>query len=432
MIKLILILGLLLPTALAAQRPNIVYIMTDDMGYADLSCYGRKDYTTPNIDKLSTQGVKFMNAYSAGSLCTPTRVAFYTGRYPARTAVGLMEPLTPTKRDSAYGLTPDIPSLGTMLKTAGYHTGLVGKWHLGFRPEHSPMNNGFDYFFGIRSGAADYVSHKGDGGQHDLHENDSLVYPEGYLTDLISGKAIDFLKQKRDQPFFLAVMYNAPHWPWQKPGDKAYPDSVNFTQGGSPEIYAGIMKSLDDGVGKILMALDEAGLTQNTVVIFTNDNGGERFSDHGGLAKSKRSLWEGGIKVPAFVRWPQKIKGGRVSEQVVVTMDWTATILSLSGAKPSKHFPLDGVDLVPMLTGTSRADVDRTLFWRTFQRDRQKAIRSGDWKYLEDDGGSYLFNLKNDPGEKNNLIDSQRKIAADLKARYTAWEKTVLTPIPLR
>jgi arylsulfatase A-like enzyme len=406
--------------------------MTDDMGYADLSCYGQKDYSTPNIDRLSSQGVKFMNAYSAGSLCTPTRVAFYTGRYPARTAVGLMEPLTPTKRDSAYGLTPDVPSLGTMLKGAGYHTGLVGKWHLGFRPEHSPTNNGFDYFFGIHSGAADYVSHKGDGGNHDLHENDSLVYPEGYLTDLISDKAIDFLRRKKDKPFFLAVMYNAPHWPWQKPGDKAYPDSVDFRQGGSPGIYAGIMKSLDDGVGRILMALDDAGLAENTVVIFTNDNGGERYSNHGGLAKSKRYLWEGGIKVPAFVRWPQKISAGTVSDQVVVTMDWTATILSLSGAKPSTQFPLDGVDLMPILTRKAPGNAERTLFWRTFQRDRQKAIRSGDWKYLEDEAGSYLFNLKNDPGEKHNLIKSQPKMAENLKAKYSSWEKTVLEPIPLK
>ena len=171
---------------------------------------------------------------------------------------------------------------------------------------------------------------------------------QGYLTDLLTQKSVDFIKQKHDKPFFLNINFNAPHWPWQGPSDGAYPDSMNFTEGGSPSVYAAMMKSLDDGIGKIMQALDDAQLTNQTIVIFTNDNGGERYSDNGGLSKSKMTLWEGGIRVPAFVRWPGKINAGITTQQVAVTMDWTATILKAGGAKADKDFPLDGIDLMPI------------------------------------------------------------------------------------
>jgi len=331
-----------------SQRPNIIYIMTDDMGYGDLSSYGRKDYLTPNMDKLASQGIKFVNAYSAGSLCTPTRTAFMTGRYPARTPVGLIEPLTGNKEDTAFGLTPEYPSIVTLMKASGYQTALIGKWHLGSGSQHSPINNGFDYFFGIRSGAADYISHKDLQRQHDLYENDAPVYPQGYLTDLFSQKAIAFIKQKHNKPFFLTINYNAPHWPWQGPGDKPYADSTDFTNGGSQAVYAAMMKSLDDGVGGVMKALDDQQLSTQTIVIFTNDNGGERYSDNGGLAKAKGTLWEGGIRVPAFVRWTGKINAGNITQQVAITTDWTKTILSAGGAQAHKDFPLDGIDLMPI------------------------------------------------------------------------------------
>ena len=414
-----------------SQRPNIIYIMTDDMGYGDLSGYGRKEYSTPNLDKLASQGIKFLNAYSAGALCTPTRVAFLTGRYPARTPVGLLEPLTPSRRDSAYGLSSDHPSVATLMKASGYETVLIGKWHLGFLPEHSPVKNGFDYFFGIHSGAADYISHKGDGRKHDLYENDTPVYPEGYLTDLFSQKAIAFLKQEHKKPFFLALTYTAPHWPWQAPGDRPYEDSVNFRSGGSPAIYAAMMKSMDDGIGKIMKTLDDEQLTNQTIVIFTNDNGGERyFSDNGGLANVKGTLWDGGIKVPAFVRWPGKIRPGVVTEQVAITMDWTATILSAGKAKAHKDFPFDGIDLIPILTGKKK-NIERTFYWRTFQRTKQKAIREGKWKYLQDEKGEYLFDMVADQGEKKDLKTKHPDIFERLKKKYAEWEKKMLAPIPL-
>lgn len=419
---LLLSLSLLFFSWAQSQQPNIIFILTDDMGYGDLSSYGRKEYRTPNIDKLASQGVKLMNAYSAGSLCTPTRAAFITGRYPAKTPVGLMEPLTGSNSDSAFGLTGKYPSVATLLKESGYETALIGKWHLGCLSQHSPVKNGFDYFFGFHTGAADYISHKGDARTHDLYENDSLVYPDGYLTDLFSQKAVDFIKKKHNKPFFLTVTYNAPHWPWQGPNDKAYADTVNFRSGGSPTVYAAMMKSLDDGIGHLIKTLDSAQLSSQTMVIFTNDNGGERYSDNGGFTNAKGSLWEGGVRVPAFVKWPGMIKAGTVTQQVAITMDWTATILSAGGAKAHKDFPLDGINLMPILTGTKK-NTDRTIYWRTTQRNHQKAIRSGDWKYLQDEKGEYLFNLVADPAEKNDCKTKQETIFNQLKKRLSPGKR---------
>lgn len=416
--------------SIQAQRPNIIYIMTDDMGYGDLGCYGRKEYATPHLDKLASQGMKFINAYAAAPVCTPTRTAFMTGRYPARTQIGLMEPLTSSSRDSGIGLTVDIPSLATLMRDAGYETALIGKWHLGFKPVNSPNRNGFDYFFGIHSGAADYISHKGDGQKHDLYENENPVHPEGYLTDLIADKAIQFLQQPHSKQFFLSINFTAPHWPWQGPTDKAYPDSVRFTNGGSPAIFSAMMKSLDEAIGRIMVALDDKQLSKNTLVIFTNDNGGEKFSDMGGLTNSKMSVWEGGIKVPAFVRWPGKIQEGAITQQVAVTMDWTATILAAGRAKPRRDFPLDGIDLLPILT-SKKTNIERELYWRITQRKNEKAVRYGDWKFIQDTKGEYLFNIATDQAEKNNLIDNNKDIADKLKRLLSDWEQSVLKPIPL-
>ena len=417
------------PLTTDAQRPNIIFILTDDMGYGDLSCYGRKEYQTPNIDKLSAQGVKFLNAYSAAAVCTPTRASFMTGRYPGRVPVGLFEPLVPQQRDSSYGLTPKYPSVGTRMRNAGYTTALVGKWHLGFSPEHYPLRNGFQYFFGMISGAGDYIRHVSDGRKPDLHEMDSLVQRDGYLTDLIADKAVEFIRRRHRQPFFLTVTFNAPHWPWQGPNDDPYPDTIPLRAGGSPQKYAMMMRSLDDAVGRIMGALSASGLAENTLVIFTNDNGGERYSDNGGLRDRKLTLFEGGIRVPALVRWPGKIKAGTVTKQVATTMDWTATILAVGKARISKD-SLDGIDLMPVMRGRS-PEIKRTLYWRLAQRAQQKAMRSGDWKFVSDGKGEYLFNLATDQGEQHDVKEEYPDLFSTLKTRYDEWESTLLKPVPL-
>jgi arylsulfatase A-like enzyme len=411
---------------LAQTRPNIIYIMADDLGYADLSCYGRKDYQTPNLDKLCSQGVKFMNAYATAPVCTPTRVAFFTGRYPARLTVGLYEPIAESHKDSLVGLSPENPSIASLMKKAGYETYLVGKWHLGYQTEFSPNKNGFDYFYGFHAGAIDYISHS-----NDLYENEQAIHKNGYLTDIWADKVIEIIRKQHSKPFFLAVMFNAPHWPWQGPRDKPYPDTMNWTKGGSPAIYATMMRSLDDAVGKIVKSIDDLKMSNNTVIIFTSDNGGERYSNNGIYKGAKMSLWEGGIREPAFVRWTGKIKENSKTDQVITTMDWTATILSLAEAKPDLKFPLDGFDITPIMLGKKK-EVDRTLYWRIFQRNQHKAMRDGKWKYMQDEKrNEYLFDLSNDPKEQNNLKDQQPDIFTKLKNKYSEWEKTMLEPIPL-
>jgi arylsulfatase A-like enzyme len=410
-------------------RPNIIYIMADDLGYADLSGYGRKNYRTPNLDKLASQGIKFTNAYAAGALCTPTRTAFMTGRYPGRTPVGLWEPLRGNAKDSLVGLRPEQTSIATLLKKAGYTTALIGKWHLGFLPEFSPRKNGFDYFFGFHPGAIDYISHT-IRSKPVLYENETQINEKGYFTDLLTTRAIQYIKEKHSSPFFLSLQFNAPHWPWQGPGDKEYPDTANFRTGGSSEIYAAMMKGLDDAVGKLMHVLDETGLAKNTIVIFTSDNGGERFSDMGVFNGSKGELWEGGIRVPAFVRWPGIIPESVITGQAAITMDWTATILGVAGTKPDPGFPLDGENLLPVMTG-NRNEYKRTFFWRMFQVKQQKAIRFGKWKYLQNEKGEFLFDLTSDPGEKNNMKEKNADIFENLKSKYAEWEKTVLKPVPL-
>ncbi len=415
----------------AQTRPNIIYIMADDMGYADLSCYGRKDYKTTNLDEFATQGVRFINAYTGAPLCTPTRASFMTGRYPARTLVGLQEPLVGSKKDSLIGLSPGETSIATLVKKNGYQTFLVGKWHLGFLSKFSPVKNGFNEFFGFHGGGIDYVSHTDPNGRNDLYERETAIKEKGYMTDLIAEKAIDIIRNDHTQPFLLCVMFNAPHWPWQAPGDSVYAlGDDNWRKGGSPQTYAAMVTSMDEAIGAILKTVDEEGLSNNTVVIFTSDNGGERYSDMGRYSGRKGLLREGGLRVPAIIRWPGRIPPGVVSEQPAITMDWSATILALTETKPDPKFPLDGIDLMPVITGKKRS-IARTFFWRLTQRSQQKAMREGFWKYLKDDKGEYLFDLFYDGAEKNDLKDREKQVFEAMKKKYDDWEKTVLKPVPL-
>ena len=263
-----------------------------------------------------------------------------------------------------------------------------------------------------------------------MYENENPVTLEGYLTDIWGDKATGIIKQKHAKPFFMSVMFNAPHWPWQAPGDKPYPDTLNWHKGGSKEKYAAMVKSLDEAVGKIMQAIDDAKIASNTVVIFTSDNGGEEFSDMGIYSGMKETLWEGGIREPAFIRWPGVISANSVTQQTAITMDWTATILAVANAKFDPAFPPDGINLLPVCTGKKKI-IDRTFYWRLFQETKQKAIRNGNWKYLQTEKGEFLFNLTGDPGEKNDLKATYPSIFIKLKKKYIEWEKGVLKPVEL-
>ena len=413
-----------------ATRPNIVLIITDDVGYGDLGSYGAPDIKTPNIDSLAKNGVKLTHFYANGSSCTPTRAGLITGRYQSR--VMLEHPLGHAATDEGkLGLAATGRSLPQLLKNAGYATGLIGKWHLGYLPQFSPLAHGFDAFFGFKAGYTDYWQHTDRGGNADLFENDRPVTATGYMTDLITDRSVRFINDHARQPFFLEVAYNAAHWPYQDPDRPstaidngqhllAYDDHTNTRAD-----YVKIMERADQGVGKILAALERQSLTNNTLVIFTNDNGGEWLSRNAPLFNRKFTLFEGGIRVPAIMRWPGHLPAGAVSTQVGITMDLTATILAISGAKVPADAKLEGINLMPMLNGGQ--PVPRTLFWRVnFTGLNQKAVRDGNWKLLlEGTARLHLFDVVKDPGERDDLASSNTALVRKLYQQIAAWEKDV-------
>jgi arylsulfatase A-like enzyme len=419
------------------QRPNVLLILADDLGYGDLGCYGRPDYETPHLDRLAREGIRFTDAYSASPVCTPTRCAFITGRYPARTAVGLEEPLawrgTLVKAGRDVGLSPDHPTVASLLAAGGYDTALVGKWHLGYPPKYGPLPSGFGEFFGIHSGAADYVTHADALGENDLFDGRVSVERAGYMTELLTERAVEYVSRRRERPFYLSLHYTAPHWPWQSPKPGETPDPVGggydgFTAGGSLKVYASIMRSLDDGVGRVLGALDRAGRGRDTLVVFTSDNGGERFSYNWPFTGQKFDLHEGGIRVPAMARWTGRIPAGRTTSEVAITMDWTATLLAVAGVAPDPRYPLDGADLLPAMTGRAQAP-ERTLFWR---HQNQDAARRGRWKYLRDNDGERLFDLETDAREQADFAAGNPEMFAGLRAAWRDWESHVLPRPPAR
>ena len=420
----------LLSSAQAAPPPNIVFILADDLGYADLSCYGRRDYSTPNIDRLAAEGTRFLQAYANSSVCSATRTALITGRYQYRLPIGLEEPISSGAH--GFSLPPEQPTLPSLFKKAGYGTTLIGKWHLGFLPEASPLKSGYDHFWGFRSGGVDYFTHK-DGGPatntDDLWEDDVPIHQTGYLTDLLGDRAVkvvgDYAQAR--QPFLLSLHFNAPHWPWEGPGDEAESQrlrSLMDYDGGSLATYARMVRELDLQVGRVMEALDAASIANNTIVVFSSDNGGERFSDTWPFTGKKTELLEGGLRIPAIIRWPGRIARGATTDQVGISMDWLPTLLAMAGSQPDPAYPPDGMNLAPQLTANA-APVARKLFWR-YKANTQRAMRDGDMKYLEIAGNTFLFNVADDPLERANLKGRQPEVFKRMSDEYQAWNATML------
>jgi arylsulfatase A-like enzyme len=403
-------------------RPNVLFILADDMGYGDLSSYGRPDYKTPVLDGLADEGVRFTDAYAAAAVCTPTRVSFHTGRYPQRLPIGLQEPLSDA--NDTLGIPVEHPTISSLLKANDYESILIGKYHLGNDPKFNPLKHGFNEFFGIVGAGETYFTHRNTAGVMDLFDGERAVEMDGYLTDLFTDRAVQFIRRNRTRPFYMSLHYNAPHWPWEGPGDRAtaMTNQRAAAAGGSQEIYGEMVKSMDSGIGKVLQALRDRGLERNTLVIFTSDNGGERYSNIWPFAFQKTFLWEGGIRVPAIARWPGIIPNRRTTSQVAITMDWTATFLGVTGTKASPEFALDGTNLIGVCTG-DQAPFDRTLFWRNANFD---AARVGNWKYLIENNTEHLFDLSKDPGEKFDLKEKETATFARVQAAYKAWNQTVL------
>lgn len=409
--------------------PNVVLIITDDMGWGDLGHHGATDVRTPNLDRLAREGVRFADFYSNGLNCSPTRAGLITGRYQQR--YGIEEPLPNARIAGERGLVAAGHSLPQLLKNGGYATALVGKWHLGYLPQHSPQAHGFDYFFGLKSGYHDFYTHRESDGLGDLWENEQHVTVEGYSTDLITERAIRFVEANAHRPFFIDVAYNAPHWPYQRPDTPSVSrdnarhllphDSATSTRAD----YVAMVERVDRGVGELLAALERLGIARNTIVIFTNDNGGEWLANNGPFFNRKSTVWEGGIRVPAIIRWPARIAAGSVTEQVGITMDLTASIVAAAGVAVPAEARHEGINLFPILEGR-RPLQQRTLFWRTTNPGRaQRAARDGYWKLVVDGRHQFVYDLRDDAGERRDLAAARPDVARRLWLALEAWERDV-------
>jgi arylsulfatase A-like enzyme len=412
-----------------SAKPNFVFIMADDLGYADLGCYGAPADVTPCLDRMAMQGVRFTDGYANSPVCSPTRIALMTGRYQYRLRGALDEPIASSARGRPdLGLPPTERTLPSLLREAGYRTSLVGKWHLGYPPHFGPGKSGYDEFFGTLSGGIDYFSHRDARGTHDLHENDTEVERIGYVTDLLTSRAVDYIERQEAAaaPFLLSLHYTAPHWPWERREDEEESRRIGariyHLDGGCVGVYQTMIRQMDEGIARVLDALVRTGADENTFVVFTSDNGGERFSNTWPLVGKKMDLLEGGIRVPLVARWPAGIAAGGVSRQVAVTMDWVPTFLEAAGVATTDE-AFDGMSLLPALRDPGTAQ-PRDLFWRMKYR-AQRAVRSGDWKFLSIDGDEFLFDLSYDARERANFATRAPERLAELRDRYARWEATM-------
>ena len=417
-----------------AAPPNLLFILADDLGYGDLGCYGCEDIRTPNLDQLASEGIRFTDFYANGSVCTPTRAGFLTGRYQQR--IGLEDAVT--YQETGRGLPETGETIADALKSAGYTTAIIGKWHLGYDLERRPTQQGFDHFFGFLGGNHHYFQHMDRVGVPDLWLGNNAIQREGYTTDLITAEALAFLeKQKtRKQPFFLYLAHAAPHFPWQGPDDAnkiVLPKDPSWQQG-DRKTYAAMVERLDRSVGDVLAKLESLGLRDQTLVVFSSDNGGHTLSRNLPLRDFKGTVWEGGVRVPCLVRWHGVLPMGTTTSQVAITMDWTATFRRLAGlgVDPAGE---DGIDLLPILKGTE-PERERTLFWRRTNRREKKveegrAVRHGRWKLIEwATGKRDLFDLANDVGETTNLLQHQPELAEKLTKELDAWEQDIARSAP--
>ena len=404
-----------------APRTNFIFILADDLGFADLGCYGGRSGSSPNLDRMASEGLRFTDGYANSSVCSPSRFAIITGRWQHRLRGGADEPIARASPD--LGLPPDHPTMPSLLRDAGYATALVGKWHLGSLPWFGPLKSGYQLFFGHLGGAIDHFRHHA-GGRHDLWDGEEEVFVDGYSTDLFTERAVRFIEEQRDQPYLLSLHYNSVHWPWETRSDRAEAERIEnivHPDGGSVETYHEMLRQMDEGIGRVLYAVERSGQRDNTLVLFTSDNGGERFSDMWPLVGKKMDLLEGGIRVPCIVRWPARLPARETTDRLAIGMDWMATFLAAAGVDPDPDYPLDGIDLFG-------EPVDRALFWRMKFRD-QKAVRRGPWKWISIEGDEFLFNVVADQRERANKRHLEPDRFRQLRDEYLAWEQSV-PPIP--
>lgn len=405
----------------AVDRTNFVIIMADDMGYADASCYGGTAFATPHIDALATAGMRFTDYHSNGPVCSPTRAALVTGRYQQRAGVVGVINADPAQ-NRHHGLQVSEKTFAELLASAGYTTGMCGKWHLGYQPKYNPVRHGFGSFRGYVSGNIDYMNHLDRMGVLDWWRADQIDDELGYSTHLITKHAVEFIRQNHELPFCLYVAHEAPHTPFQGPNDRAFRRlgmvvGENRSDEDRSRAYREMVQEMDKGVGAIVAELDRYGLGEQTLVVFCSDNGATKWGSNSPLRGHKGSLWEGGIRVPAIVRWTGRVAAGTESHQVAASMDWMPTMLEAAGILPAGH-DLDGVSLLASLDGDKPAH--RKLFW---SYGNQRAMRDGDWKLVVrgKNRSPALFDLSRDLREQTDVAGEYRQRAKQMSREIMDW-----------
>jgi arylsulfatase A len=419
----------------AQDKPNIIVILADDLGYGDIACFGHPENLTPHLDQLASEGLKFTDFHANGPMCSPTRAAFLTGLYQNRFGPYFESALSAER--PSIGLPPHVPTIPALLKEAGYATGMYGKWHLGYAPPHTPPHFGFDDFRGLLTGDGDHVSQISRSGTEDWYHNDTIAMEEGYTAELITDHSIDFIREHQDEPFFLFMSHLAIHFPWQAPGEDAHrvvgEDYWNLSKlGPHPEgqvkpVVKDMVESLDKSVGTIMAELRRLGLDKNTVVVFTSDNGGYlnysgqfagEISSNGPYRGQKTQVWEGGHRVPAIVWWPGRVQPG-VSDETALTMDLLPTFMEVAGS--STPAQLDGISLFDHWVNRQPLPT-RDVIWRA---DDEWAIRRGPWKLIGVGRNPKLYNLDDDPGESDDLWADHPERRASLLEAYRTWESNL-------
>lgn len=416
------------------EKPNIVVLFADDAGYADFGFQpnARDDMKnlTPHIDSIAKNGVRFTNAYMSGCVCSPSRAGLMTGRYQTRFGHDNNIPPGYLKGGLPLGET----FVAKRLQKLNYKTGLVGKWHLGYPEAYQPNQRGFDWFYGCLQGSRSYFPYENPSPHRVFLENTKPTREGGYTTDRIGDAACRFIDQHKDESFFLFVSFTAPHGPLQ--AKKSDLEKLSHIENQKRRKYAGLVKALDDNVGKILASLKDNGLTERTLVIFTNDNGGQTQTGANNfpLRGKKGTLWEGGTRVPMAMSWPGKIKSGRVIDDPVISLDFLPTFVSLAGGEFHSDWKLDGHDITPLLNGEKTELPQRVLHWRQHGSQGNISCRQGKWKLIHNRRGTEsaqpeLYDLSQDVSEKHNVAADNPEVVQTLVGKMKAWESEMKEPL---
>ena len=434
-----LFLGLISCSINEEKLPNVIVIISDDQGYADVGFHGSKEIFTPNIDRIANNGVIFSEGYVSYAVCSPSRAGLITGKYQNR--FGYTRNILLAPKDSTMGLPLTEQTLSDVLGKANYKTKAIGKWHLGAHESLVPERRGFDEFFGFIIGGHRYfpedltindlteARRQMDGYITRIYDNGNRIDTKKYLTEELSDNAVKFIEDNSDNPFFLYLSYNAPHTPLQ--ATKKDLERNMHIEVEKRRTYAAMVSSMDDGIGLILDKLEEKKISDNTIVIFFSDNGGVEwynFSDNGVLRGIKGDFYEGGIRVPFVMQWPKKIKPGITYDKPIIALDVFATVASAASAEKYIKNDIDGVDLLPYLTEENSGLPHEYLYWQNRDKDID-VVRDERYKYLRIKNDEYIFDLKNDISEETNIINSSKPIYNRLKSKFKEWEKDMIDPV---